>query len=151
MAFKLLCPKCRTADYSIERDRRIRTLADPSAGLIFSCRCGKQMFGASVVEEYERQKKAHEATVVRKVKEPARTDANAPAPVATQSGSQTESSEWGNDHQAHQLDEVGEICNWEPCHKIARPGSKYCSRACSNKNARSRYKQRKHTNEREAA
>ena len=31
-----------------------------------------------------------------------------------------------------------------------RPGSKYCSRACSNKNARSRYKQRK-GGEREAA
>lgn len=30
-------------------------------------------------------------------------------------------------------------CAWPPCGKEARPGSKYCSRNCSNKFARSRY------------
>ena len=30
-------------------------------------------------------------------------------------------------------------CAWKSCDKEARPRSKYCSRECSNKNARSRY------------
>lgn len=36
-----------------------------------------------------------------------------------------------------------ERCAYEPCKNIARPGSKYCSRACSNRNARKRHKERK--------
>ena len=34
-------------------------------------------------------------------------------------------------------------CAWHECSEIARPRSKYCSRNCSNKNARSRHKARK--------
>lgn len=34
-------------------------------------------------------------------------------------------------------------CYWPPCDKYARPNSKYCSRNCSNKNARARYAKRK--------
>ena len=33
-------------------------------------------------------------------------------------------------------------CAWPGCEKIRRPNSKYCSRACSNKNARARHKSR---------
>ncbi len=36
-----------------------------------------------------------------------------------------------------------ERCAYEPCGKPAREGSKYCSRACSNRNARKRHKDRK--------
>lgn len=48
---------------------------------------------------------------------------------------------------------VGNLCAWLHCDKgttsvraIRRKGSKYCSRDCSNKNARWRHKQRKGTN-----
>jgi predicted Holliday junction resolvase-like endonuclease len=34
-------------------------------------------------------------------------------------------------------------CAWESCLKSARHNSKYCSRTCSNKNARHRHRQRK--------
>ena len=34
-------------------------------------------------------------------------------------------------------------CGWRECQNQARPRSKYCSRACSNKNARHRHAQRK--------
>ena len=37
----------------------------------------------------------------------------------------------------------GGQCHWYECSQIARPRSKYCSRNCSNKNARSRHKARK--------
>ena len=36
-----------------------------------------------------------------------------------------------------------EICAWADCQQPARPRSKYCSRNCSNKNARARHKARK--------
>ena len=36
-----------------------------------------------------------------------------------------------------------ERCAYEPCNNAAREGSKYCSRACSNRNARKRHKIRK--------
>jgi len=69
--------------------------------------------------------------------------------------------EHGHDHDA--VDESGEdddseeeeeededdedngdstICAWPGCTNPRRPNSKYCSRACSNKNARSRHKGR---------
>ena len=35
-----------------------------------------------------------------------------------------------------------EVCAWPGCGKAARKNSKYCSRACSNKNARHRHKMR---------
>lgn len=34
------------------------------------------------------------------------------------------------------------MCAWKDCGKLARPNSKYCSRNCSNKNARWRHRQR---------
>jgi hypothetical protein len=36
-------------------------------------------------------------------------------------------------------------CAWKGCEKQARPNSKYCSRNCSNKNARARHAARKRT------
>lgn len=35
------------------------------------------------------------------------------------------------------------ICDWHSCSDVARPGSKYCSRRCSNRNARQRHRKRK--------
>ena len=37
----------------------------------------------------------------------------------------------------------GQQCAWIECSNVARPRSKYCSRNCSNKNARARHKARK--------
>src|SRR5678815_4583515 len=64
MAFKMRCPKCGCTSFSIERDRAMRTPGSVSTGitdLIFSCRCGKQMFGEQVVTEHERQMRQYEA------------------------------------------------------------------------------------------
>ena len=35
------------------------------------------------------------------------------------------------------------VCEWHSCAKPVRVGSKYCSRECSNRNARARYRARK--------
>jgi hypothetical protein len=37
------------------------------------------------------------------------------------------------------------LCAWSDCEKQARPNSKYCSRNCSNKNARARHSRRRKT------
>ena len=37
----------------------------------------------------------------------------------------------------------GGVCAYPACQNIAREGSKYCSRTCSNRNARKRHKQRR--------
>ena len=37
---------------------------------------------------------------------------------------------------------VEEVCSWDGCDQLARPRSKYCSRNCSNKNARARHNNR---------
>ena len=41
--------------------------------------------------------------------------------------------------------EVRPKCAWHECVKTAAPNSKYCSRNCSNKNARSRHKAAKNS------
>jgi hypothetical protein len=43
------------------------------------------------------------------------------------------------------------LCAWPTCGKVARPNSKYCSRNCSNKNARARHAARKRVPSRKAA
>ena len=35
-----------------------------------------------------------------------------------------------------------ELCAWDGCTHAARDGSKYCSRRCSNRNARKRFRER---------
>lgn len=63
MAFKMCCPKCNGVSYNIERDRRTATQKDEWASLIFSCRCGKMLFGAQIKEEYDRQEREHQEAV----------------------------------------------------------------------------------------
>ena len=60
MAFKFSCPKCLGTDYSVVRDNRTFT-PTRAFELIFSCRCGKQLFGDNIETEYNRQKKEYEA------------------------------------------------------------------------------------------
>src|SRR5690349_8043258 len=61
MAFKMRCPKCLGLDYSIERDNRTFGAVAQAFELVFHCRCGKQLFGETLLKEYEVQKKDFEA------------------------------------------------------------------------------------------
>jgi len=240
MSFRMSCPKCGTRNYNITRDVRTSAAQDAVAGLVYSCRCGKQMFGDAVVKEHERQQREFEESsadrsaedharrqaeldeqrrqaqlqeafdyrrefvarrqaedaareearrveedrawreriakvagdddddVVRPVRPPraapkappARpaapppaakpakpvakpvapplaeqvTPASTPAPAAASKPAEPSDDDDGED---------GGPCAWHECDKMARPRSKYCSRECSNKNARLRHKQRR--------
>jgi hypothetical protein len=54
MSFKMRCPKCGGRDYGIERDRAFAR-SSGTVEYVFSCRCGKQLFGPALQAEYERQ------------------------------------------------------------------------------------------------
>ena len=75
MGFKMHCPKCGSTAYSIERDGRSYFSNGPSSELIFSCRCGKQLFGEQLEKEFNRQLAAYEAQAEeRKAEERERAD-----------------------------------------------------------------------------
>lgn len=218
MAFNMKCPKCGSETFSITRDERTYSQMDEVFQLVFSCRCGKQMFGQSVIEEYNRQKREWETSrtgtvqadrerlakerASKKTREALREafayrqsylherqreiqaaksrqgdepwrDRVAPV-VASAANSAAKKkaptySGGGLSRAAAPTAPVAaapaavqpvvvspvvieptseavpaeEMCAWPGCGKRRRPRSKYCSRACSNKNARARYKARK--------
>jgi hypothetical protein len=65
----------------------------------------------------------------------ATTTPSTPAEKAASKKTAATSAQPGTDAEGH-------VCVWQDCEQIARPRSKYCSRNCSNKNARSRHKAR---------
>lgn len=198
MGFKMVCPKCGSLNYSVERDGRSYIRTGPSSELIFSCRCGKQLFGDQLTEEFERQRAVYEADAEQRVaaerereqqaeeqrerdermrqarvfrenylreqraaleeearREKEESDRRWRERVAGTGGAPAEPFEEGASSEVL-LDEDGDplppgtppnkaphMCGWGPCPNEARSNSKYCSRACSNKNARWRHKKRK--------
>jgi hypothetical protein len=170
MAFKMCCPKCGGLDYSVERDNRTFGAVAQTFEFVFHCRCGKQLFGDNLVKEYERQKKEWEDGADQRAEEaqeaareaarpkpapetaapspsadagrvaPPTPSRKAPAAVAAPAAVDDEDDE---DDEDEDEDDDGEQCAWPGCEKARRPNSKYCSRACSNKNARHRHKQRR--------
>ena len=185
MAFKMVCPKCGSLNYSVERDGRSYIRTGPSSELIFSCRCGKQLFGDALTEEFERQRSAYEsqaadrqraerdreAAVIaerekdeklrqameyqrnyqREKREQEAESARAAKEEADAAWRAKVSAPGGaTDGEDGELlppgtppDKAAHLCGWGPCVNDARPKSKYCSRGCSNKNARWRHKRRK--------
>jgi len=206
MPFRMVCPKCDTVAFSIERERRYYSKADPVASLIFSCQCGKRLYGKDVEDEYKRQKKdyendhhnqGHEKTEQNQLAHVERSrrqqmkvamayraefeanrkgagDGEAPATRAGDNAGRT-----GNQtarpvaHSPHPAilpstfnagsvsaeertvpADGDELCAWHNCTRgpgngraVRRKNSKYCSRACSNANARFRFKKRKKSDE----
>lgn len=173
MEFSFTCPKCQGADFSITRDRK--TFAPTRAyELIFSCRCGKQLFGEQIEQEYERQYKVFQVAAGRSgdmVMNPSthveqdRREALRRAMLyqrqhreeqrrrnlAEESGRSAGRDAWGGVGNASAVadsdewlpNDHPERCTWNQCNKRRRPNSKYCSRNCSNKNARHRHKVRR--------
>jgi len=151
MEFKMHCPKCLGFDYSIERDNRTFGAVAQAFELIFHCRCGKQMFGEQLLKEYDRQEKEFKSGRSDGEFTPTSSN-NAPNSdlLRLGAGAQASSESPVVADGMHKTDATGdarlvsgdEMCTWPGCDKPARPNSKYCSRACSNKNARARHKAR---------
>jgi hypothetical protein len=173
MSFKMRCPKCKGLDYSIERDNRTFGAVAQAFELVFHCRCGKQMFGEQILKEYEAQKKDWEAgagdrsddesvegpshVLLRETAEgreataevrPMLTPkADPPAKGVAAKPAKPKAAKEPKKAAKPAPEPVAgaEVCSWPGCGKPARKNSKYCSRACSNKNARHRHKLRAKT------
>ncbi len=151
MNFRMVCPKCHTPNFSIERDNRSYAPRGQMFEMIFSCRCGKQLFGDQIEAEYLRQQTIFEAKEQTRKSELAEAAAAPPPPTRpapSKAASTDEVDEnWEEPSNDESTPDTGggdlDSCEWHICNNPPRPNSKYCSRDCSNKNARLRYKKRK--------
>lgn len=146
------CPKCFSANLELERDRRVAGIRGPHQVQLHCFTCGFVLYGEKAVqEECDKQYTAflRERNLTPEDVEPAPRAELATAEAQT--GTPTENaappasteSTQSADAEAANPAEGGEMCAWPGCGKIARPRSKYCSRNCSNKNARARHAKRK--------
>ena len=143
MAFKMQCPKCGSSSLYLEEDQKA-FIGDGRHQVQLHCyMCGKVIYGQDSIEsEYKKQRtlwlSANNST---DGDSPSPVNDKEPAAPTAQAGDA--SSKEGGESSMPQ-------CAWRLCEKVARPRSKYCSRNCSNKNARSRYS-RRNDDENEAA
>ena len=171
--FRMQCPKCGSNNLDLERDYRGSSARGPHQVQLHCFTCGKVIYGEKAVqEEYERQHSERESPqrsvperrrpaptpivrpVVTKIVPAPNADGGAaaapaaagPTVPAVPEGATPEWWTWPH-HEItldHNPQPPGwEKCAWESCRKGRRPRSKYCSRNCSNKNARSRHARRK--------
>ncbi len=157
MSWKMSCPKCGSLNLDLERDRRVAGIRGPHQVQLHCYTCGFVLYGEkSVQEECDKQYAVWLAARQHDPKpEPIRRapvqdkPAAAAAPVAAQAPENSVSppppAAAADKPEAEPVAPAGDFrpCNWPGCGKPARPRSKYCSRNCSNKNARSRHAQRK--------
>ena len=169
--FRMQCPKCGSHNLDLERDYRGSAARGPHQVQLHCFTCGKVLYGEKAVqEEYEKQFAEWESTqrslpaerprpsaslaplvrpVVAKVVsgDGDKQGSNVPAPVPPVADGATPEW-WSWPHQDITVDHSPqppgwEKCAWDTCKRGRRPRSKYCSRNCSNKNARSRHARRK--------
>lgn len=150
MAWKMSCPKCFSANLELERDRRVAGIRGPHQVQLHCFTCGFVLYGEKAVqEECDRQYSAFLGSGNVDPDPPAPPPAPAPAAVATPAAPATTADAPATDaappaETPTPVIAAGEnMCQWAGCGKQARPRSKYCSRNCSNKNARARHAARK--------
>ena len=144
MHFTFKCPRCQGADFSITLDRK--TFAPIRAyELIFSCRCGKQLFGEQIEKEYERQYKVFQVAAGRSgdmmLDPQTRVEQDRCEALRRALLYQRQHRE---EQRRKNLVEAVDVlphdhpqcCAWTPCPFPRRPNSKYCSRSCLNREAR---------------
>jgi hypothetical protein len=104
--------------------------------------CGKVIYGQNAIEsEYKKQ---HSQWLSSNSTEGTSPNAGLSSEGRDDADSSVSADDKASDSNGKEMPQ----CAWRNCEKTARPRSKYCSRNCSNKNARSRYSRR---NDEEAA
>jgi hypothetical protein len=154
------CPTCGST-HCVAYDQPSSKLAGASVTPALFCRsCKRRAIGAEAVARWHipadqvpavpvpppapvvapRPAPAAKAPVVPAPRPVAQAPAAAPAPAAPKLGAEKIVAAATSD----------EVCAWPGCGQPARAGSKYCSRACSNKNARARHAGRSKSSSRAA-
>ena len=166
MEFTFRCPKCRGLDFRIETDQKV--FVDNDDMRVFTCRCGKQLFGKMIDEERARQEEFAKAIqpkppnpiAVRLREERKRSEEAhrqllekvrrrdemwaAESALREQERVQQKEEERRLQREQRELEERKKevLCAWPGCGQPRRTTSVYCSRACSNKNAHARERAR---------
>jgi len=125
---KLCCPKCGSKTTSLEPDPSWRGQNMP----ILSCfTCGNRVYGEDkVLDLYAKATKKEVEVAAFRAEELALRELEL----------REQRAKYGNSR-----------CAWIRCGQPKRSTSKYCSRSCSNKNARNNYEKRRASNRKNAA
>lgn len=142
MRFSLTCPKCQSSRVELMRDPRFNT--GPKDVYLHCAMCGKTIYGAGVHMELERQHRLFEEKKKQRIQEEEiRAAAEAARKKAEAKRARLEAAQRKQRVESLQ-------CAWATCDKghngesaMRRSNSIYCSRDCSNRNARARHKARK--------
>tara|TARA_Y100000310_G_scaffold338820_1_gene429580 strand:+ start:1825 stop:2238 length:414 start_codon:yes stop_codon:yes gene_type:complete len=127
---------------------------------IFHCRtCGKSLYGAPAAQEVERQhdewqkgaaaRKRQEMEIARRAEAEAEKRRQEAAETARFVAALAQKKAKEERKRKEEAANNNSYCGWVTCDKgpkntraLSRPNSKYCSRDCSNRNARDRHKRR---------
>ena len=128
--FKMACPKCgKSSTYEIMTHRSYYFRKDDEWGpRVFSCMCGKQLFGLGIKQEYDKQYEAWEAKAQEPEPQPELQPEPEPELLVI---------------PAPREEKDPSLCSWKDCELPSRQTSKYCSVSCKNKYARWAYRKRK--------
>lgn len=137
--FRMACPKCGSrSSYSIHRQGSYQRFPDEDEwyDVVFSCMCGTRLYGRRVKEEWDGQEEEHVKAVQAEVRRKAAEEAKRRKEEAERKRRE-EAERKQREEEERRRKELE--CAWMHCTNPRRPNSKYCSRECSNKNARHRH------------
>jgi len=137
--FYLPCPKCGSASTWLESDTRaLKAVLRCSCGL-FSYLSETAILQAQGDHELQQERKAVEARAAREAEKARRLEAERRLEEKREKRRARDLARKERELKLVQ----GSLCSWVECSNQKRENSIYCSRGCSNKNARARHQARK--------
>jgi predicted nucleic-acid-binding Zn-ribbon protein len=141
--FKLKCPKCASTSISIERLGSVYAREGSWANRVLKCiTCGNRLYGDDIKDEVTRQMDDFDASKKRATAQAARTRREERIRAAAEEEEARQVAEAAKE-AAEEARRAAGRCALPTCQNDRRERSIYCSRSCSNRNARIRFKQRK--------
>lgn len=145
------CPKCESTDTDLYQDRGVSARSFPH-NAVFHCRCcGHRLMGLMAVEYTNRLMAEHQAAEkalaedrLRRIEEERRLaeDRRKQEEEERRVAEAAEKAKATTPVMPRKVLPFPGVCAWVECDQPSRPKSIYCSRNCSNKNARARHKAR---------
>lgn len=134
MRFLPTCPKCDSTAVSMERDPKWSNRGWPNDALFRCTTCGHRLYGKDALAHITLEQKRHQDEEVRRAQE-----AEAERQRKEEERQRKEEERLRREHEV-----ISFQCAWGECELPRREKSVYCSRECSNKNARARHAARRH-------
>jgi hypothetical protein len=156
MKFLPRCPKCDSTATELYQDRSVSSRMGLPFNAVFHCRtCGMMLTGTGAVGHVQREQVRHEgleesrreeaaelARVLRERAEQVRRDKRVELERQEAARDKKRKRDREYKRSLRALRASSSTCSLESCGNSAGATSKYCSRACSNKNARARHASR---------